>query len=134
MAHHVPLPDLIPTNCSHVCQNVTTIEALEKTRYVHSFPTSHHGRRSSDDSHNAFDIGRRGNWDQVMGSEPLKWFLPIRNSMGNGLAFPVNEDVRRILRGMMARGEGVVLENAVDDDEDGEWRREGPGGKWMRHD
>ena len=71
-----------------------------------------------------------------MGAEPLKWFIPVRNSLGNGLAFPVNEDVRAILMGMrseMARG-GVV-ENAVEDEEDNrEWRRDGPGGAWMRHD
>ena len=65
-----------------------------------------------------------------MGPEPLKWFLPIRNSIGNGLAFPVNEDVRGILRGMRRR-EGP--ESAVDEEEENREYRRGPDGRWMMH-
>ena len=108
---------------SHVFRNVTTIEALEKTRYIHTFPSNnnnnqHRRRRSSNDATNAFDIGKRQNWEQVMGPSPLKWFIPIQNSIGNGLAFPVNEDVRGILRGM--RSDLGSMENGgsalMDDD------------------
>jgi hypothetical protein len=120
----------------HVCQNVTTIEALEKTRYIHTFPPRHPRRRSSNDAMNAFDIGTRQNWEQVMGEDPLRWFLPIQNSVGNGLAFPVSEDVRGILRGMRSDLNRVERSAVEDDDEEDsrEWRRDGPGGKWLRHD
>lgn len=80
-----------------------------------------------------------------MGPSRLKWFLPICNSIGNGLSFPVSEDVRGILRGMRGdlgrfeRGmENGEYGGSVDDDEDDEdervYRRDGPGGRWMVHD
>jgi hypothetical protein len=69
-----------------------------------------------------------------MGPSCLKWFLPFRNSLGTGLAFPVSEDVRGILRGMRsdlghAEGGSVV----EDEEDDRVWRRDGQGG-WMTHD
>jgi hypothetical protein len=67
-----------------------------------------------------------------MGDKPLKWFLPILNSQGDGLAFPVSEDVRGILRGMrndLAWGDN----QAVEDDDDREYRRD-ENGRWMMHD
>lgn len=76
-----------------------------------------------------------------MGEEPLKWFIPVRNSLGNGLAFPIRGDVREILRGMR-RDNGLEIEGSAivdDDDDDNEedtkvYRRDGPGGRWMMHD
>lgn len=142
---HIMYASLSPSNStfsytsSHVFQNVTTIEALEKTRYIHTLPSTaphpHGHRRSSNDTPNAFDIGRRANWEQVMGPDPLKWFLPFRNSVGNGLAFPLNEDVKGILRGMR-RGGGLEPGSAVDDEEEEENReyRRGSDGRWMMHD
>jgi hypothetical protein len=118
----------------HVLNNTTTIEALEKTRYIHNLPHHHPRRRSSNDTPNVFDIGKRQNWIQVMGPSRAKWFLPFQNSLGTGLAFPVSEDVRGILRGMrsdLGRGESG---SAVEDEEDERvWRRDGQGG-WMMHD
>ena len=132
---------------SHICRNITTIEALEKTRYVHTFPSNNYNhnqyrrRRSSNDATNAFDIGKRQNWEQVMGPSLLKWFLPIQNSIGNGLAFPVSEDVRGILRGMrndlgaMENGTSAVIEEDEEDEEDTrEYRRDAVSGRWMIHD
>ena len=130
---------------SHVFRNVTTIEALEKTRYIHTFPPNdpHRRRRSSNDATNAFDIGRRQNWEQVMGPSPLKWFIPIQNSIGNGLAFPISDDVQGILRGMrsdlgaMENGGSAVMDDDADDaDEEDtrEYRRDAATGRWMMHD
>ena len=83
-----------------------------------------------------------------MGERPLSWFLPVTNSLGNGLAFPVSEDVRGILRGMRSRWGSVAgMESAVGgesagettSDDEGEeeeervYRRDGDG-RWMMHD
>ena len=141
MAYNV-LPSPFFLTYSHVCRNITTIEALEKTRYIHSFPSNQYRRRrSSNDAINAFDIGRRQNWEQVMGPSPIKWFIPIQNSIGNGLAFPINEDVRGILRGMrsdlgaMENGGSAVMEEQDADEEDTmEYRRDATNGRWMMHD
>jgi hypothetical protein len=69
-----------------------------------------------------------------MGEDPLKWFLPILNSQGDGLAFPVSEDVRGILRGMRS-DLGRVDGHVVDEDEEDtrEYRRD-ESGRWMMHD
>jgi hypothetical protein len=91
---------------------------LESTRYIH---TAH---RPSNQKLNAFDLGVRANWEQVMGPDRLKWFVPVMNSMGNGLSFPVSEDVKRALRGMAVEEE----------DEDDVVFRRGEEGRWMLHD
>jgi hypothetical protein len=59
-----------------------------------------------------------------MGPEPMKWFIPVLNSMGNGLSFPLSEDVKRVLRGMPREeeeGDDVVF-------------RRNEEGRWMSHD
>jgi hypothetical protein len=118
MAHHVPTTVLFGgANSRHVCRNITTIESLENTRYIH---TQH---RPSNQKLNAFDLGTRANWNQVMGPDRLKWFIPVMNSMGNGLSFPVSEDVKMALRGM-----------SVEDEEDDEGVLRGEEGRWMLHD
>jgi hypothetical protein len=74
-----------------------------------------------------------------MGEVPLYWFLPVTNSPGSGLAFPVSEDVRGILRGM--RGNLGRMESAIgeegeeesDEEEERVYRRDGDG-RWMMHD
>jgi hypothetical protein len=144
MAHHV-LSFLLFLTYSHLIRNVTTIEALEKTRYIHTFPSNNNNyqyrrRRSSNDATNAFDIGKRQNWEQVMGPSPLKWFIPIQNSIGNGLAFPINEDVRGILRGMrsdlgsMVNGGSALMDDDADEEDTREYRRDAVSGRWMMHD
>lgn len=126
---------MVGSDKRHVFQNVTTIESLEKTRYVHNFVNNYTRRRSSNDRVNAFDIGRRQNWEQVMGGDPWKWFIPVLNSPGNGLAFPVNEDVRSMLRGMRSNLGSIDGSTLEDEEEDNRvWRRDGPGGRWMMHD
>jgi hypothetical protein len=119
MAHHVPTTVLFGgANSRHVCRNITTIESLENTRYIH---TQH---RPSNQKLNAFDLGTRANWNQVMGPDRLKWFIPVMNSMGNGLSFPVSEDVKMALRGM----------SVEEEDEDEVVFRRGEEGRWMLHD
>ena len=54
-----------------------------------------------------------------MGEVPLYWFLPVTNSPGSGLAFPVSEDVRGILRGMrgnLGRMESAIGEEGSDEE------------------
>jgi hypothetical protein len=120
MAYSVYLSN--STNKSQILQNITTIEAMEKTRYTFNSP-----RPSSDDKINPFNIGKRQNWNQVMGPSPLKWFLPFQNSIGNGLAFPVSEDIRGLLQGMRRD----LDENGIEDEM--VWTRD-ESGRWMRHD
>jgi hypothetical protein len=106
---------------------------MEKTHFVHHFSTRR--RRSSNDTKiNPFNIGRRQNWIQVMGPEPLKWFLPIRNSLGNGVAFPINEDVRGLFQEMRRDQERVNNLTTIEDEEDNRvWTRDETG-RWTRHD
>jgi len=74
-----------------------------------------------------------------MGERSLYWFLPVTNSVGDGLAFPVSEDVRGILRGMRGNlGRMEVGGSVVDDDDEEEeegrvYRRDGEG-RWLMHD
>ena len=70
-----------------------------------------------------------------MGEVSLYWLFPVMNSLGNGLAFPINEDVRGILRGMrgnMGRMDSAVVEES--DDEDERVYRRDEDGRWMMHD
>jgi hypothetical protein len=62
-----------------------------------------------------------------MGPEKLKWFIPVRNSVGNGMTFPVADNVRRILRGMRSdlsrveNGEVFEDERVYRRDQNGNW-------------
>lgn len=38
-----------------------------------------------------YDRGLNENWKQVFGDNPWLWFVPYRNSVGNGVSFPKNE-------------------------------------------
>lgn len=69
-----------------------------------------------------------------MGTDPWKWFLPICNSRGNGIAFPVNEDVRRILRGMRSDLSRIEGNGTVFDEEEERVYRRDQNGNWMMHD
>lgn len=40
------------------------------------------------DENNPYNIGMSENWNQVFGEDPLKWFLPIFTSLGDGINFP----------------------------------------------
>lgn len=106
----------------YVLMNLTTLESLEKLRYRPRVPSNQiefkdvniEEPSTSDQSWvwlfgkpseksritqkrcrkywNVFDIGMKENWIQVMGSNRWLWFVPVFNSLGNGLHFPVNED------------------------------------------
>jgi len=57
----------------YVLKNVTTLESFGNTS-------------------NPYDLGLRANWHQVFGPSPWFWFLPTRNSIGDGLTFPRNDE------------------------------------------
>lgn len=35
-----------------------------------------------------YDVGKLANWKQVMGEDPLLWFVPVSNQKGDGTRFP----------------------------------------------
>jgi len=35
-----------------------------------------------------YDIGRKKNWEQVFGTKPALWFLPVFTSLGDGYTYP----------------------------------------------
>jgi hypothetical protein len=38
-----------------------------------------------------YDVGPEENWKQVFGDNPWLWFVPYRNSKGDGVNFPTRE-------------------------------------------
>jgi len=70
-----------------------------------------------------------------MGPSQVKWFVPVLNSVGNGLSFPISEDVWRALRGLHAEEEHGDSDygDGREDDEDRMFRRD-ESGRWMVHD
>lgn len=38
-----------------------------------------------------YNVGLKENWRQVFGTNPWLWFIPYRNSKGDGVNFPKNE-------------------------------------------
>jgi len=53
--------------------NITTIEHIEKRDPSRSM------------AENPFDVGKRRNWEQVFGSNPYLWFLPVAIVQGDGV-------------------------------------------------
>eukprot|EP01126_Amoeba_proteus_P043550 TRINITY_DN4788_c0_g1_i1.p1 TRINITY_DN4788_c0_g1~~TRINITY_DN4788_c0_g1_i1.p1 ORF type:complete len:144 (-),score=24.16 TRINITY_DN4788_c0_g1_i1:153-584(-) len=53
-----------------IFKNQTTLESFKNLTY------------------NPYDLGKRANWEQVFGTDPWLWFLPIANHVGDGLKFP----------------------------------------------
>jgi len=65
-------------------RNMTTIESFQRQRYRGD--TSRQLERE-----NLFDLGsKRKNFEQVLGANVMLWFLPIKTTQGNGVAFPTN--------------------------------------------
>jgi len=63
-----------------VTRNQSTIEATEKMKRLAGHK-------------NIFNTGSRfKNFQQVFGTNPLLWLLPIRTPVGNGLSYPTNLD------------------------------------------
>jgi len=63
------------THISFVLRNVTTLESFDKNKP------------------NPYDLGWHDNFEQVFGSSPLLYFLPVRSTIGNGLSFHRNDSV-----------------------------------------
>jgi hypothetical protein len=59
-----------------IFNNQTTIESFEKHKGGSPLP---------------YNLGKRRNWEQVFGKRPLLWFVPVANSVGDGLAFERND-------------------------------------------
>jgi palmitoyltransferase len=67
-----------------VLTNKTSIESWERNRYRQV-----RGQLRGRNYVNIFDLrSKRRNWCQVMGLNPWLWFLPVRNTPGDGLQFP----------------------------------------------
>ncbi|KAG5519996.1 hypothetical protein PMAC_001072 [Pneumocystis sp. 'macacae'] len=80
-----------------VFRNLTTIEALKQTHYITNRLNYNNTFESKIDIGNAFDLGWKKNWNQVMGSNKILWFLPISKHLGTGESYPINHDVARKL-------------------------------------
>ena len=61
-------------------RNATTIETLNEISRM---------RKDRIPPVNPYNLGRKENFREVFGDNPLLWFLPIFTSRGNGLSFPV---------------------------------------------
>ena len=65
-----------------VLDNSTTIESLDNEHK---------------DENAKFNVGKRQNWEQVFGSEPLFWFFPFPTKRGrpegDGLTWKINEQI-----------------------------------------
>ncbi|RUS20461.1 hypothetical protein BC937DRAFT_95162 [Endogone sp. FLAS-F59071] len=87
---------LVPFTIFHTHQllsNRTTIETYERAHYrLGDRPRrGHPDNEITTSKHlNIWDLGKRKNFMQVMGPEPKLWFIPINNSEGDGLTFPLN--------------------------------------------
>lgn len=69
-----------------ILSNQTTIESYQKHNYRSQ------GGLAPARHVNVFDIGRKRNFKQVMGERWYLWFIPISNSLGNGIIYPLNSN------------------------------------------
>jgi len=72
-----------------VLNNLTTIESLQRNRYRHEFEHLYL-------KENIFDLGYRKNVEQVFGPRWPLWFVPIRNTLGDGRIYPIRMNARDI--------------------------------------
>ncbi|ORY90029.1 DHHC palmitoyltransferase-domain-containing protein [Syncephalastrum racemosum] len=85
---------LVPFTLFHTRQifkNRTTIEFYEKANF--RMGRSRRGRPDIMRSKyfNPWDMGSRENFEQVMGKNPSRWFLPVGLPRGTGYHFPIND-------------------------------------------
>ncbi|KAG0268084.1 hypothetical protein DFQ27_007588 [Actinomortierella ambigua] len=88
---------LVPFAIHHTLlmrQNKTTIESFEK----HKYRMGSTGEVLQSRMLNVFDIGAKKNFVQVLGPVWYLWFIPVRNSLGDGWSFPANEYGKNLLR------------------------------------
>ncbi|CAG8601426.1 1334_t:CDS:2 [Ambispora gerdemannii] len=69
-----------------ILSNQTTLENLQQQRYK----IKENSEVTSNKYLNLFDIGKRANFLQVMGSKWYIWLIPIGSSHGNGHLWPLN--------------------------------------------
>ncbi|KAL1918354.1 uncharacterized protein VTP21DRAFT_3014 [Calcarisporiella thermophila] len=77
--------------------NKTTIEALAENQpiYLHVAATSFSYTIATSGVVGLWDLGRKLNWVSVMGRPCWLWFVPVANSIGDGMSFPYNPEVFR---------------------------------------
>ncbi|CAG8587344.1 2319_t:CDS:2, partial [Ambispora leptoticha] len=69
-----------------ILSNQTTLESLQRQRYK----IKENSEVTSSNYLNLFDVGKRANFQQVMGSTWYLWLIPIGNSYGDGYSWPLN--------------------------------------------
>jgi len=72
--------------------NVTTIESFEKSRKI-----SWKNTQTNNKLNEPYNLGWKKNFCQVLGPSPWLWLIPIANSMGDGLSFPIRTEQQRLL-------------------------------------
>ncbi|CDS05482.1 hypothetical protein LRAMOSA08010 [Lichtheimia ramosa] len=85
---------LLPFTIFHtrqILKNRTTIETYEKANF--KMGRSRNGRVDimRNRHFNPWDLGYKQNFRQVMGNNPMTWFLPMGRPQGQGNYFPINE-------------------------------------------
>ncbi|KAK6527991.1 palmitoyltransferase for Vac8p [Arthrobotrys megalospora] len=64
----------------------TALEMRERERY-----NEYLIEETSKEMPNAFDLGWKSNFVQVFGTQPALWFVPVRNSLGDGWVWETNQ-------------------------------------------
>jgi len=79
-------------HCRLILVNVTTIESFEKSRKI-----SWKNTQTNNKLNEPYNLGWKKNFCQVLGPSPWLWLIPIANSMGDGLSFPIRTEQQRLL-------------------------------------
>jgi palmitoyltransferase ZDHHC2/15/20 len=65
-----------------IVNNLTTLEVFGM-----GFRNAIWGK--AEKTHNPFNIGRYQNFCAIFGRDPIKWFLPVFSSEGDGCSYPI---------------------------------------------
>jgi palmitoyltransferase len=67
----IVLTIFLATHTYYILQNKTTIESLEQR------PRYRNEDRFVSREQNIYDLGIQSNWEQIFGTRPLLWFIPV---------------------------------------------------------
>jgi hypothetical protein len=75
-----------------ITRNITTIESAEQQhlQYARQFASS------AIDMTHRYDLGTMRNISDVLGPQPLLWFIPIDNVKGDGHSYPTRNEIAAI--------------------------------------
>lgn len=76
----------------------TALEMRERERY-----NEYLIEETSREMPNAFDLGWKSNFIQVFGTQPILWFVPVRNSLGDGWVWETSQRWKDAQREMQER-------------------------------